>query len=427
MLKKFRNLFAIIITFSLTFIHLSSLSNTFTLGKRVTLESEVLSEERELQVLLPENYQAHAQASYPVIYLIDGDYNFTGVAGMLDLLANKGQLIPDVILVGIADKGTKTYHKYTTPNGFSSPSDEKTTGQASKLLAFITDEVKPYIAKRYRASDHSTLVGQSMGGLFVLNSLIESPTSFTNYVAISPSVWLSDNGIVKKAKNKLIVTKEKPVNLFLSLADETHMGVYDFLNLLDFSQPENLDWSFKHYPDENHNSIGLIALRDSLKSIFHSWYLTDKELAKLGSAQDIVSYYKQLMDEQNFNQVLPSASTKAAVRYHYRQKQIEKLPKFIESASQKLPASKRAFIAMQASYAGHFDTPQAALALLKSVEVEFKHSIEHIKSIAATYEQLNDIETAHHYYQRALVVAMQQKAQQWQLNIINAKIEATDK
>ncbi len=427
MLKKLSNLFAITIIFSSFFTHLSSQSEAFTLGKRVILESATLSQERELQVLLPENYQAHAQASYPVIYLIDGDYNFTGVAGMLDLLANKGQLIPDVILVGIADKGTKTYHKHTTPDGFGSPSDEKTTGQASKFLTFLTDEVKPYIEKNYRAAKHSTLVGQSMGGLFVLNSLIDSPTSFTNYVAISPSVWLADNGIVKKAKEKLKVTKESHVSLFLSLADETHMGVYDFLNLLDFTQPENLDWSFKHYPDENHNSIGLIALRDSLKNIFHSWYLTEKELAKLGSAKDIVAYYKQLMDEQGFDQVLPSTSIKAAVRYHYRQKQIETLPTFIEFACKELPKSKRAFIAMQASYAGHFDSPKSALSLLKNVEVEFKHSIEHIKSIASTYEQLNDLGTAHHYYQRALVVAMQQKVQQWQLNIINAKIEATDK
>ncbi len=427
MIKKINSLITAIVAFSLIFIHLNSHSKTFTLGERLTLDSEILSQERALQVLLPENYLANPEASYPVIYLIDGDYNFTSVAGMLDSLANKGQLIPDVILVGVADKGTKTYHKYTTPDGFGSPSDANTTGQANKFLTFLIDEVKPYIEKNYRVAKHSTLVGQSMGGLFVLNSLVEAPNSFTNYVAISPSVWLADNGIVKKAKEQLKISETNPISLFLSLADETHMGVYDFMNLLDFTQPENLTWSFKHYSDENHNSIGIIAFRDSLKELFSAWYLNEKELTKLGSADEIVSHYKEIMDAFGFNQVIPSASIKAAVRYHYRQKQEAKLTTFIESATQKIPASKQAFIAMQAKYASHFDSPTTALALLKSVEVEFKHSIAHIKSIALTYERLNEIETAHHYYQRALVVAMQQRAQQWQLNIIHEKITDTDK
>ena len=404
-----------------------SQANSSTLGDRIEIDSKLLGQERELQILLPESYHAQLSASYPVIYLMDGDYNFAAVAGMLDSLANKGQRIPEVILVGISDKGTDSYHKFTTPNGLPTPKNDKVTGQAKQFLSFLTQEVQPYIEKRYRTSSHKSLVGQSMGGLFVLNALIEQPSAFSNYVAISPSVWLGDNAIVNRAKAKLNIQGDKPITLFLALADETRMGLYDFINLLDTNQPAKLHWSFKQYEDENHNSVGLIALRDSLKALFANWYIAEKKLAQFESAADIIGHYQQIMDEFNFQQSIPKSAIKAAVRMHYKAGLVQDLPNFIQYASEQLPTSKQAFIAMQASYAGHFDSPKTALALLKSVEVEFKHSIDHIKAIAGVYEQLADITSAHHYYQRALVVAKQQKAQQWQLNILHAKIAATDK
>lgn len=422
-MKKF-----IIYALSIIFIGLPCFaqSNAVMLGKRVTLESTHLSEARQLQILLPENYQAHPLATYPVIYLIDGDYNFTAIAGMLDMLANKGQRIPDVILVGVADKGTDAYHQNTTPNDYSTPRDKNIKGQASQFLAFLTDEVKPYIEKNYRTAPHTSLVGQSMGGLFVLNSLIEKPTAFSHYIAISPSVWLADHAIVEKATKHLSISNDKPVSLFLALGDETRMGQYGFIHYLDVNQPKNLNWSFKHYSDESHNSVGLIALRDSLKAVFNAWYIPEKAFAKFNSPNEIVSHYQAAMDTFSLSQSLPSASIKAIVRQHYQQKLTAQLPQFITDTALMMPASKQGLIAMQASYAGHFDSQESALALLKNVEVEFKSSIEHIKSIAATYESLGQVDTAHHYYQRALVVAMQQKAQQWQLNIIQAKINATD-
>jgi len=153
----------------LCFLYIFTTTNAFgnMLGQRIEMDSRILGEERALQILLPENYQADKTASYPVIYLIDGDYNFNAVAGVLDLLANKGQRIPDVILVGIADKGTQTYRTYMTPDAISTLHDKNVKGQANKFLSYLTDEVQPYIDKKYRTAKHSTIVGHSMGGLFV--------------------------------------------------------------------------------------------------------------------------------------------------------------------------------------------------------------------------------------------------------------------
>ncbi len=418
----FMNKMALVLTLLFTILTIDSQAAAFNMGERITIKSAVLSQERELQVLLPEGYHANTKATYPVIYLLDGDYNFHGMSGMLDLLANKGQLIPDVILVGIADKGTSLYRQYMTPSVYDSKA-EPSEGKSADFIRFITEEVQPYIQKNYRSAAHSTLVGQSMGGLFVLEMLLEQPAAFDHYVAISPSVWVAEQGIVAKAKEKIAKAQHQPVSLYLSLADETRMGQYDLINTLDLMQPSNIDWQFKHYPDESHNSIGVIALRDSLKTMFKGWYIAENKLNKFKTPELLVKHYQDLLIDLKISQAIPSTSIQQLVRYHYRQKQVEKLPKFIEQAIKQLPVSKQAFIAMQASYVGHFDSAKAALPLLITAEEEFSQSIEYIKAIAVAYEQLPDNKMAANYYKKALVLAKKQQANQWQFNIIQAKLD----
>ena len=397
-----------------------SFANVFDTGVRVTINSAELGEKRELQILLPENYQANLIATYPVIYLLDGDYNFHGVSGLLDLMANKGQLIPDVILVGLADKGTETYRKYMTPNESTSPI-KANKGAAEAFLAFINNEVQPYIKKRYRVAAHSTPVGHSIGGLFVLNTLLEVPDSFNNYVAISPSVWVSDSAIIKKAQEKLGKNKHQKVSLYLALGDETRMGQYAFINQLDVKPRKDIDWSFKHYPSENHHSVSLIALRDSLKTIFQGWYLPEKTLESYES-EAILKHYESIQKALGIKQPIPASVVHIMIRQHYRQKKVDDLPEFIANAIARSPESKQILIAKQASFAGHYDSPKSALLLLKSVEFEFSSSIEHMKAIAATYEQSNDKAAALRYYKKALKLAKDQNTNQWQLNIIQAKL-----
>ncbi len=374
-------------------------------GERVKLKSEVLEEEREIQVLLPENYQSDLASTYPVVYLLDGDYNFHGISGMLDLLANKGQLIPKVILVGIADKGTGTYRQNMSP-----------TGSAKQFLSFIKDELTPYINKHYRAAKNTTLVGHSIGGLFVLNAFMEEPELFEHYVAISPSVWMSDNAIIETAKQKL-KSIDTNSSLYISLGDEVKMSIYAFIDQLDYKAKTKLNWQFKHYPDENHNSVSLIALRDALKDIFRGWYTTETILER-NSPSETLAYFEQKLAEFKISQPMPALISHIMIRQHYRQKISDKLPAFVDDLVARLPASKQSFIAKQASFVGHYATQEDALALLLKHETEFSQSIDYQKAIAGTYKQMKNEQLAKTYYQKALELAKAQNVAQWQLNIL---------
>jgi len=391
-------------------------------GVRVKLNSTILLEEREIQILLPENYHSNTGATYPVIYLTDGDYGFHGVSGMLDFMANKGQLIPDVILVAIANKGTEIYRQYMTPAGLTAPFKKEDAGKAEQFLTFLTEEVKPYINSNYRAANNAILVGHSISGLFVFNALLEAPDSFEHFVSISPSIWLNDHAIMAKAKNIIGKSKHERTSLYLSLGDENRQGVYGVLQLLDEVQPKNIHWEFSHFPNENHNSVGLVALRNDLKQIFKGWNISDKELQNIISAEQLIKHYQSFLLSLNISQPMPTPSIKSAIRSFYRQKKTDDIPEFMDKIKNELPESEQAFIMMLASYTGHFDSPESALKVLLKSESRFNHSIEYLKNIASTYEQLKETQLAFNYYEKALSLAKQYKSNQWQINIIEAKL-----
>jgi len=413
---------ALFFTFLLLILPKLTFSAELNTGERIKIDSTFLHEEREIQILLPESYHSNTGATYPVIYLTDGDYNFHGVSGMLDFMANKGQLIPDVILVAIADKGTDIYRQYMTPAGLSAPFKEEDAGKAEQFLTFLTKEVKPYINSSYRTANNSILVGHSIGGLFVFNALLESPNSFEHFVSISPSVWLNDHAIMAKAKSFFEKDKHKPTSLYLSLGDENRQGVYGVLQLLDEVQPKNTHWQFSHYPNENHHSVGLVALRKDLRQIFEGWNISDKELENIISAEQLIKHYQSLSLSLNINQPIPTTSIKSAIRFFYRQKKTDDISAFMTKVKSELPTSEQGFIMMLASYTGHFDSPESALKILLKSESRFNHSVEYLKSIASTYEQLQKTQLAFNYYEKALSLAKQYRSNQWKINIIEAKL-----
>ena len=119
---------------------------------------------------------------------------------------------------------------------------------------------------------------------------------------------------------------------------------------------------------------------------------------------------------------MPTSIAQSLMRYHYRNKLVNHVPNFVTETLKKLPATEQVLVSKQASYVGHFDSPKNALALLKNIEPQHTQSLAHTKAIAGVYEQLNDKQNAQAYYQKALQLAKQQGAKQWQLNILAAKI-----
>lgn len=86
-----------------------------------------------------------------------------------------------------------------TPAGLSDPTVPEATGGAGEFLDFIEQELKPVIEERFRIDrDRQAIFGHSLGGLFVLHTLVERPDAFQTYLAASPSIWYANHAILER-------------------------------------------------------------------------------------------------------------------------------------------------------------------------------------------------------------------------------------
>lgn len=146
----------------------------------------------ELRVAVPEDYDNDAELR-PVIYVLDGQWNFTLISDIVGKLSYDG-LIPDPIVVGItwADSAFQpTAERLRDLLPVPLPSVPG-SGQAAQFSKVLEGEVFPLVESTYRASSERVITGGSAGGLFVSYALVERPDLFTAYVASSAATGLAE-------------------------------------------------------------------------------------------------------------------------------------------------------------------------------------------------------------------------------------------
>lgn len=158
------------------------------LGQSLTIHSRIMEQPRVINVWLPDGY-AKGKTRYPVLYLLDGgvDQDFLHVVGANQLGAVWGRSLP-AIVVGIASKDRR--NELVGPT--SDPELLKrypTAGQSERFRRHLAEEVKPLIAARFRTSGEDAVMGESLAGLFVIETWLRQPTLFKRFAAISPSLW----------------------------------------------------------------------------------------------------------------------------------------------------------------------------------------------------------------------------------------------
>ena len=59
--------------------------------------------------------------------------------------------------------------------------------------------MKPWIAAHYRVSGRYGLIGESLAGLFAIETCLRAPRSFDDYIAASPSLWWDKESLSREA------------------------------------------------------------------------------------------------------------------------------------------------------------------------------------------------------------------------------------
>ena len=238
-----------------------------------SLYSEILEEQRNLQIVLPANYKPGAADKYDVIYVLDGEWN-TEMVSQIHQYTTNWRFIPQNIIVGINNtyiNGVNQRDRDLTP---THNDNQPISGKATNFVAFIKKELIPYINKKYPTTGDNTLFGHSHGGTATVFTFLTEPTLFKSYIAADPSLWW-DNGYMSKfAADKLPGMSGISATLHISGragSEYAGMGIDRFDSVLKEKAPKNLLWESAAYPNEIHNSVKLKGIYDGLKLAYRGY------------------------------------------------------------------------------------------------------------------------------------------------------------
>ncbi len=131
------------------------------LGVVDEIQSAALSEKRILNIYLPEGYSKGDTTKYPVVYLLDGsaDEDFIHITGLFQF-NNFSWIdrVPKSIIVGITNVDRKKDFTYPT----KIEADKKsypTAGHSAKFIAFLENELQPFIEKNTEQTRQKPLSG----------------------------------------------------------------------------------------------------------------------------------------------------------------------------------------------------------------------------------------------------------------------------
>ena len=245
--------------------------------------SQLFSEKRRYMVSIPERYHTN-QNNYPSLYIIDADFQFQHVSAIVKNLTRMGK-IPPMLVIGIATQGDDDYLKSTT---WPDPEDDA-FGGADKFQTYLKQELLPLIDSQYRTSEKKALSGYSLGGLFTLYSMMQKETPFNAFIAMSPSAWFDGNSLPSKIE--VMLKKNKLTSpVFISLANEEGMGVDKVIETFKKSAGE-LNWQYKHYPNENHFTTALPALYDALQFLAPNYAVDGTDMLAIGDYKEVLTHF----------------------------------------------------------------------------------------------------------------------------------------
>lgn len=337
----------------------------FSIGTFDSLHSAILNEDRKILVHIPGNGLQN-NVRYPVMYLLDGDAHFTKTVGIIDHLSNTAgsELCPQMIVVSI-------FHNNRERDLI--PPASKADIAKDKFPEFLEKELIPYINNHYPAEPYRVFVGHSLGGLRVVNTLLYQPHLFNSYIALDPSLgmvkdWIG-NAVTEFNKNRysgkslyIAMGMTMPIGMDTAVIIKDTSGsarhmrcIMTFANNAKTIQNNGLDFNWKYYPDETHQSVVFKGTYDGLISNFH-WFKNEKlfdifkpDVSAASSVKIITDYYEFISDKMSYNIPAPEQGTSELIDYLTFKRWNEKALAFAELNYKNYPNSSRTKNQLQAA------------------------------------------------------------------------------
>lgn len=168
-------------------------------------EERLVVEGREYRIFVAWPSEPAPAAGFPLFYVLDANAAFATLVEALRMRSHRRDAtgVGPAVVVGIAYPGDGPYMRDRRTFDFTPPAESgvvpedggdgrvpRQVGGGPRFLQMLHDEVTA-IVTRDHAIDRTqrTIVGHSLAGYFVLDTLVSTPDAFSTYLAISPSIW----------------------------------------------------------------------------------------------------------------------------------------------------------------------------------------------------------------------------------------------
>lgn len=140
---------------------------------------------------------------YPALVVMDGNAIFPLAAQWARLQQTRPVYVrgEPCVIIGIGHPGDALFHSDSRKRDFTPPAPDvkPPEGGADVLLDFLQNVLlADWMARIPLNPQRLGLYGHSLSGLFVLHALFTRPTLFTDYYAVSPSIWWHDAWLLQE-------------------------------------------------------------------------------------------------------------------------------------------------------------------------------------------------------------------------------------
>lgn len=254
------------------------------IGTKHSLSSNILNEEREYWISLPDSYndKESSYKSYPVLIVLDGNVHFKAVSGIVNYMSSdtyRSRTIPEMIVVAIQNVDRRRDY---TPDKIVTVR-ENNTGGGENFLSFLEDELIPELDQKYRTVPYRILFGHSLGGLLATHTYMKEKTLFNSFIAVDPSFGTWDSETMDK---KLDSLTEQSFERFIYIATanwgkrnirnrDRHVRLYESLNSRCKGE---LSAKLEYFDNEDHSSVPIIAFHNGISAIFEGYGISYRDV-----------------------------------------------------------------------------------------------------------------------------------------------------
>jgi predicted alpha/beta superfamily hydrolase len=219
---------------------------------------------RELTVSLPPSYKIDPKRTYPLLFLLDGDYLFDPFEGAIKYGYYWDDL-PELIIVGLSqDKERDADCTLDEATGLPE-------GTGADFFEFIGGELIPYLQKKYRISPFKIIAGHDVTASFLNLYLYKDAPLFNAYISLSPELGLE---METRIAERLAGFKQN-IFYYQSSSDGDIKKMKEKITTLDTNIKAvvnpSLNYKYDDFKEASHYSLVLYSIPSALYHFFASY------------------------------------------------------------------------------------------------------------------------------------------------------------